>query len=133
MRLRSPALPTRRPRVGSSRRPPPRVAGRSKDAAAAFEQLRRRYQDPRAGYAAFELGRIELDALGNPRAAAEAFAFAVAHPGPGFFREDAEAGQVEALSRAKDENACRRARDAFLARHPTSAQVARVAKQCNGP
>src|SRR5690606_15051332 len=78
-----------------------RAAGQTKDAAAALEQLRREHpQDERAGYAAFLLGRIQLDALGDARGAVESFGFAVAHPGSGFFVEDAEARLIEALARA---------------------------------
>lgn len=43
-----------------------RLAGHPKDAAAAFDILRRRFRsDPRAGLAAFELGRLRLDSLGD--------------------------------------------------------------------
>lgn len=111
-----------------------RLAGQSAKAAALFDQLRKRYpDDPRAGYAAFQVGRIELDTLGRPRAAAQAFAFAMNHPGPGFFQEDAEARYVEALARAGDVAACRRAREAFLARHPRSAHAQRIGATCSGP
>jgi len=111
-----------------------RLAGRPADAASALDQLRQRYpRDPRAGYAAFELGRIRLESLHDPRGAADAFAFALAHPGPGFFRDDAQAGRIAALAAAGDKAACVRARDAFLAKQPNSAQAPRVAKLCEDP
>lgn len=111
-----------------------RVAGHAGQAAAAFDELRRRYpEDERAGYAAFMLGRIQLDSLGDPNAAADAFAFAIAHPSGGFFLEDAEARRVEALSKAGRTEECRRERDQFLARHPQALRAAFVARQCAAP
>jgi transmembrane sensor len=55
-------------------------------------------RDPRAGLAAFTLGRVLLDELGRPSEAVEAFALARSSGGP--LAEDALARQVEALSRA---------------------------------
>jgi len=111
-----------------------RLAGHAVQAAAAFDELRRRYpDDARAGYAAFMLGRIQLDSLGDPKAAADAFAFAIAHPSGGFFLEDAEARRVEALSRARRTEECRRERDQFLARHPQALRAALVARLCAAP
>lgn len=110
-----------------------RLGGKPSVAATAFDRLRKEHpRDARAGYAAFELGRIRLDALNDPRGAQEAFGFAIVHPGPGFFPDDAEAGLIEAFARAGDEAACVRARDTFLARHGTSPQAKRVSKQCDG-
>jgi transmembrane sensor len=111
-----------------------RLAGHAQQAAAAFDELRRRYpEDARAGYAAFMLGRIQLDSLGDPNAAADAFAFAIAHPGGGFFLEDAQARRVEALSKAGRSEECRRERDQFLARHSQALRAAFVAKLCATP
>jgi len=108
-----------------------RLAGRSREAAAAFDELRRRYPaDARAGYAAFMLGRIRLDSLHDPIGAAEAFAFAIAHPGGGFFLEDAKARRVEALDAAGPSSECRQARDRFLAEHPQALRAPSVAKLC---
>jgi len=57
-------------------------------------------RDPRAGLAAFTLGRVLLDELGRPGEAVDAFAFARSAGGP--LAEDAMAREVEALSRAGD-------------------------------
>jgi len=109
-----------------------RLAGNAREAAAAFDQLRRHYpSDARAGYAAFMLGRLELDTLAAPDAAVDAFSFALAHPGSGFFREDAQARLVESLARAGRDAECRQAQRRFLADHPQSAQAGLVAKQCD--
>jgi TolA-binding protein len=110
-----------------------RLAGRHADAAADFERFYRRFpNDPRAGLAAYELGRIRLGSLHDPRGAVEAFDV-VLQRGSEPFREDAEAGRVEALADLGDHEACVRARDAFRARHPRSPQERRVAKLCGGP
>jgi len=57
-------------------------------------------RDPRAGLAAFTLGRVLLDELGRPNEAADAFARARSFGGP--LAEDALAREVEAASRAGD-------------------------------
>jgi ferric-dicitrate binding protein FerR (iron transport regulator) len=108
-----------------------RLAGHAREAAAAFDELRRRFpSDARAGYAAFMLGRIRLDTLGDPSGAAEALAFAIAHPGGGFFLEDAEARRVEALAQAGRANECQAARAQFLSRYPQALRAPFVAKLC---
>jgi hypothetical protein len=109
-----------------------RLAGRASEAAAAFDELRLRHPtDTRAGYAAFMLGRIRLNSLDDANGAVEAFTFALAHPGGGFFREDAEARRVEALAKAGRTLECCQARDRFLASHPGAVRAALVAKQCD--
>jgi TolA-binding protein len=107
-----------------------RLAGNSAAAAREYAALRDRYpSDPRAWLAAFELGRIRLNSLGDARGALEAFRFSLAHPG-GFFAEDAQAGMVESLNRLGDARACARARDAFLDRYANSAHAARIRLLC---
>jgi transmembrane sensor len=111
-----------------------RAEGKSRESAAAFDTLRKRHRsDARAGLAAFELGRIRLDALGDPAGAAEAFADAVALAPNAPFREDAEARRVEALERAGDVARCAKAREAFLARHPQGLHSRQVAARCPRP
>jgi transmembrane sensor len=107
-----------------------RLAGRTRDAAQAFDALRKGYRsDPRAGLAAFELGRLRLDALGDPAGAVEAFGDAMSlSPGAGF-REDAEARRVEALDRMHD-GRCPAARRAYLARYPGGLHAAAVGARC---
>ncbi|MFT3765928.1 MAG: FecR domain-containing protein [Minicystis sp.] len=109
-----------------------RLAGRHAEAAADFERFHRRFpDDPRAGLAAYELGRIRLGSLHDPRGAASAFEAVLLRPSDPF-REDAEAGRVEALANLGDREACTRARAAFLARYPRSPQAGRVARLCGG-
>lgn len=96
-----------------------RAQGRLQDAARSLDRLRRTFRsDPRASIAAFELGRLRLDALGDPRGAEEALRDAVTLGPASPFREDAEARRIEALSRMGDASGCRSARDAYLARWP---------------
>jgi TolA-binding protein len=110
-----------------------RQAGDLPRAVAALERLVREFpRDERAGYAAFLLGRIQLDSLGDARAAVESLSFAVAHPGSGFFPEDADARRVEALARAGRQAECREARDRFLASYPGAARAASIRRACDG-
>jgi TolA-binding protein len=135
------AAPTRggalSPRLLFERANAARLAGRNADAAADFERFGRLFpSDPRAGLAAYELGRIRLGSLGDARGAAEAFSKVIKRDQPGAgdpFREDAEAGRVEALSNLGDLAACKKARDAFTARYPSSPQATRVARLCGAP
>jgi TolA-binding protein len=133
-RAASPSAPARpTPDVLLARASDARVAGKASEAAAALAELIRRYpRDERAGYAAFMLGRVRLDSLGNPKAAAEAFSFAIAHPGSGFFPEDAEARLVEALSKAGQRAECEQARARFLAKYPRAARAASIERECLG-
>jgi hypothetical protein len=104
--------------------------GRMKDAAQLFDALRHQHRrDPRAALAAFELGRIRLDSLGDPAGAEEALrdALRLAHVGP--LREDAEARRVEALDKMGSP-ACARARDEYLTRHPSGVHRAAVSGRC---
>ncbi|MBN2575656.1 MAG: FecR domain-containing protein [Deltaproteobacteria bacterium] len=74
--------------------------------------------DAQAPLAAFALGRLELDSLGRPQAAAEAFARALALGIPRGLREDARARLVEAWARAGNAAAARRAAKAYADEFP---------------
>ncbi len=107
-----------------------RLAGHPRDAAQAFDAIRTRFRkDPRAGLAAFELGRLRLDALGDPAGALAAFDDAILLAPRAGFREDAEARRVEALDRMNDAR-CPAARQAFLARYPHGLHAASVSARC---
>lgn len=107
-----------------------RFAGRPKDAAASLDKLRRTFRtDPRAGLAAFELGRLRLDVLDDAPGAVEAFDDAILLSPVGTFREDAEARRVEALDRARNAR-CQASRDAYLSRYPTGIHAGAVAEWC---
>ena len=126
--------PVEGPRELLARATEARTSGRPRDAAIALDTLRRRYRsDSRAGLAAFELGRVRMDALNDPAGAAEAFADAIALAPGGPFREDAEARRVEALDALPDRGRCERVRDAYLARYPTGLHARQVATRCKRP
>jgi hypothetical protein len=109
-----------------------RLAGQARAAASALDTLRRRFRrDPRAALAAFELGRLRLDSLGDAAGADEAFRDAIALSPQGPLREDAEARRVEALA-AERSPECATARGAFLARYPHSVHAAVVSGTCSG-
>lgn len=108
-----------------------RADGRPRDAARAFDRLRHAFRhDRRASLAAFELGRLRLDALGDPRGAEDAFRDAMALGSSSPFREDAEARHVESLARMGDTSRCTSARDAYLARWPTGTYRRAVELYC---
>jgi len=110
-----------------------RLAGNPRAAAAALDTLRRRHRaDPRAALAAFELGRLRLDALGDAQGAIEALNDSIALAPKGPLREDAEARRVEALELARSPE-CPAARDAFIARYPRGVHRAIVAARCVSP
>lgn len=79
--------------------------------------------DPRASLAAFTLGRVLLDDLGNPREAADAFlkAWALAPKSP--LAPSAGARAVEALSRAGDDSAAREVAERYVREFPQSGRV----------
>lgn len=107
-----------------------RAAGRAGEAAQLLDTIRRKHRrDSRAGLAAFELGRLRLDALGDAAGAEEALRDAILLGPTAPFREDAEARRVEALDRLRSD-ACAAARDAFLLRYPAGIHAATVQRRC---
>jgi transmembrane sensor len=125
------APPVEGPRELLARATEARTGGRPRDAAVALDTLRKRYRsDARAGLAAFELGRVRMDALNDPAGAAEAFADAIALSPTAPFREDAEARRVEALDALPDRARCERVRDAYLARYPAGLHARQIATRC---
>jgi transmembrane sensor len=126
------AGPGESPRALLARAEAFRAADDPRAAARLFDALRLRHRsDPRAGLAAFELGRLRLDRLGDPRGAAEAFtdALAVAPDAP--FREDAQARLVEAYDAARELPRCLDARAAYLSRYPRGVHRDKIAARCS--
>lgn len=80
--------------------------------------LARHASDPRAPLAAFTLGRVLLDELGQPAQAADAFARARAIAPSGPLADDALAREVEARSRAGDTARARSLAEEYLRRLP---------------
>jgi hypothetical protein len=109
-----------------------RIAGHSREAATLLDEVRRHHRgDVRAALAAFQLGRLRLDALSDPSGAVEAFDDTIALAPNAPFREDAEARRVEALERARDPR-CHEARETYLTRYPKGLHVVEVKARC-GP
>ena len=106
--------------------------GRIEDAADTYQRLLSEYpRDGRAGLAAFELGRLRMDRLGDLRGAARALERAVALAPGSEFREDAMARLVAANAGAHDVPACIRARDQYLVEFPRGFHRRIVAAACD--
>lgn len=111
-----------------------RQVGDASAEAQALDTLRKRFpHDPRGPIAAFELGRIRMDRLGDRPGALEAFRAAIAL-GPGAsLREDAEARVVVLLDQLGDAAGCSGSRDAFLSRYPASVHRTSIQRRCQTP
>ncbi|MEI9954372.1 MAG: FecR domain-containing protein [Pseudomonadota bacterium] len=110
-----------------------RRAGDAAGAAHVYEELLRLHPgDGRASLAAFELGRLRMDRLGDLAGAIAALERAVAmNIGPSF-REDALARLVSVYASQGNLAACRRARDRYSSSYPVGVHSAAVATRC-GP
>jgi len=108
-----------------------RRTGQTHEAADAYAELLKRYPDDgRAGLVAFELGRIRMDALSQPRAAVEAFGIALRSAPRASFREDALARIVVANDQLGEYEACRTARDRYLKDFPNGVHALALATRC---
>jgi len=109
-----------------------RRAGKYREAAAIYEQLLRRFpDDPRAGVAALELGRLRADSLGDDEGAMKAFEKAAASKSGGL-REDALARQVRSMQRKGDLAGCKRAQSRYLSAFPNGVHAGVVRASCQG-
>jgi transmembrane sensor len=108
------------------------VARLSHHAAQAVPHLRRVVDkhegDPRAPLAAFTLGRVQLEELGNPRDAATSFAKARSLAPSGQLAEDALAREVEALSKAGDPAKAKERAEEYVTRYPKGLRLRSVKK-----
>ena len=84
--------------------------------------------DARASLAAFTLGRVLLDDLGRPAAAAQAFSRARSFAPDGALAEDALAREVEAWSKAGKAGRARARAEQYLERYPRGHRL-RAVKQ----
>jgi transmembrane sensor len=95
-----------------------RLAGRYRDAAAILERVvSENGAASQVNLAEFSLGRLYLDSLGDPGAAATHFSRALARGLPGALAEDAYARLVEAYAREGDPKAAREAAERYRARY----------------
>lgn len=108
-----------------------RRLGDSPRAAQLLQQLVAQYpKDPRAGLAAFELGRIRADVLGDLTGAIAALEQALRLSPRGSFQQDALARLAQAYDRAGRTSACRAVRERYLAAHGQGVHAQRVLKLC---
>ena len=110
-----------------------RLDGHPREAVLAYKALVKNFpSDQRAGVAGLELGRLLLDQLDDPTAAAEAFDEARKLAPNDTFREDALAHRVQALETAHDLVACAAARRDYLEAYPSGAYAVTVTRRCSG-
>lgn len=108
-----------------------RREGNPRAAAHAYQQLLSQYpQDSRAGLAAFELGRLRMDRLGDLKGAIAALNQAVQLAPGANVREDAMARLVDAHHRAGNEDSCSNAQRAYLTAFPSGVHAATVRLRC---
>jgi transmembrane sensor len=106
-------------------------ADRMNEAAANYEEVLARHPtDARAGLAAFQLGRIQMDHLSDTASATISFAQAMHLAPHAAFREDALARLAQANHRLGRTAECSRARDAYLHDYPNGIHVPNVSSLC---
>jgi transmembrane sensor len=100
-----------------------RLSGHPAEAVEPLERvLSEHRRDPRAALAAFTLGRLFLDSLGDAARAAKAFEQAMGLELPRALIEDAHLRLIEARARAGDKRGAHDAWVAYVARFPNSAR-----------
>jgi transmembrane sensor len=108
-----------------------RINGKLHDSADALNKLRRSYRsDPRAGLAAFELGRMRMDIFGDVSGSIDALRDAIQLSPGASFREDAESRLVQLYNRQGNRDACQSERAAYLSRFPHGAASKVVSRLC---
>jgi transmembrane sensor len=106
-----------------------RLSGHAHEAVTVLARVPERFpEDRNASLAAFTRGRIELDDLGHPANAAEAFAQALTLGLPAALQEDALARLVEARLQAQDFAGANTALRDYEARFPSGHDRARLEK-----
>jgi transmembrane sensor len=95
--------------------------------------LRRHPDDARARQAAFELGRLRMDAFGDPAGAIGPLRRTAQMGVDTVFHEDALARLVRAYAQTGDAEACQVARHRYLERYPSGMHARFVRTLCTGP
>lgn len=107
-----------------------RRAGRTAEAASLLSDFVHRFpSDGRAGVAAFELGRLRMDQLGDLEGAARVLDVAVRR-GAGGLQDDALARLVRARAALGQTSDCRKARAEYLENFPTGVHIDQVKQLC---
>jgi TolA-binding protein len=108
-----------------------RRSGRADDARTAWSNfLARASDDPRAGLAAFELGRIAMDVDHQDTLALSYLERALAAAPASAFAEDALARVVRLNAKHGSPAACRQARDRYAAQFPHGTYAASLGSLC---
>jgi hypothetical protein len=109
-----------------------RREGSTTDEAAAYAELLRGHpRDPRTGLAAFELGRLRMDELGDLAGAITALERAIALGGAASpYHEDSLARLVRAYTKRGATAKCQVARAEYLSAYPEGVHAAMVRSQC---
>lgn len=108
-----------------------RRSGDSRRAAQLLQELVATYpRDPRAGLAAFELGRIRADVLGDNSGAAQALEQALKLSPRASYRQDALARLAQVYERSGRTAACKAVRQKYLAAYGEGIHAQRVLKLC---
>jgi transmembrane sensor len=110
-----------------------RLSGHPREAVAPLESVIEQHAaDTRASLAAFTLGRVQMESLRAPMAAARAFEKAIALGVPGGLLEDAYAHLAESRSKAGDEAGAKAAYLEYVARFPRGAKEKEVRRWVSG-
>jgi TolA-binding protein len=105
--------------------------GAPAEAAAAWTRfLAAAPHDARAGLAAFELGRLEMDVTHDDAHALSALERALALSPQGAFAEDALARVVRLHAARGDAEACRAARETYARRYPQGSHLSTLSQVC---
>ncbi len=105
-----------------------RIAGRRAETGRLLDEFMRLFpDDPRAGLAAFELGKLRLEA-GDARGAIAALDHA--ESAGAALSEQVDARRVQALEQLGELERCRAARTAFLSRYPGGTFAEVVRRRC---
>ncbi|MEM9861657.1 MAG: FecR family protein [Myxococcota bacterium] len=108
-----------------------RAAGEHRDAVRHFLQVAQRHpRDLRAGIAAMEAGRLQMDSLRRPRDAVRSFRLAIRRAPASPLREDAMARIVRAYETLGDEARCVRAQNAYLDRYSNGRHANDIRRRC---
>lgn len=108
-----------------------RRSGNIGEAASAYELLLATHPgDARAGLAAFELGRLRMDRLGNLAGAVQALRQAAALAKDAGIREDAMARLVRAFDAMGAHERCREAQTAYIKSFPAGVHATAVSTHC---
>lgn len=108
-----------------------RRAGQMREASELYAEIVQRFpKDRSAALSAFELGRIRMDALSDPRGAVQAFERALALDARRAFAEDALARLALAHDATGDGAACKRAKERYLAKYPEGVHVEMLSRRC---